>query len=621
MKRLIHRVVMSVAVTLVWAPILFAQSPDGVALYRVHCASCHDAGLDRAPSREAFRDMMPERVLAAMESGPMVTMAVRLASPERRAVAEFVTGKPFSQAFSTTPRPDAMCSSSSTGFNPRSGPRWESWGANASNTRLQTASMAGLTAADVGRLKVKWAFGFPGDMMAYGQPTVAGGRVFVGSQGGKVYALNAATGCVHWFVEAAAPVRAAVVIARIDTPSGARDAAIFGDQISNLYAVDAATGVLLWKAKLDDFPTARVTGSPVFHKGRIYVGLASGEETSAAVPEYECCRFRGSLVAVNAATGKQVWKTYMIPEDPLPTKVNKAGKQMWGPSGAPIWTTPAIDERKNALYVGTGDNYSDPPSRISDAFVAMDLDSGKILWSKQMTAADSWNVAWRLDNTTNCPESNGPDVDFAASPILVTLANGRRALVAGQKSGVVHAIDPDEQGKILWQVRIGTGGTRGGIQFGSAADQSHLYVALSDIGRVKIPNTDNTEADPKRGGGIWALRLSDGQQAWMTPPPGCGDRSRCSPAQSAAVSAMPGVAFSGALDGHLRAYSTTNGAILWDFDTAVQHQTVNGVPARGGSIDGGGPAIAGGMVFTTSGYHNGGGMPGNVLLAFSVDGK
>jgi polyvinyl alcohol dehydrogenase (cytochrome) len=336
MKRLTQRVVLCVAMTFVCATLLSAQTPDGATLYRVHCSSCHDAGLDRAPSRDGFREMVPERVLAAMESGPMITMAVRLAAPERRAVAEFVTGKPFSQAFSTTPKPEAMCGSSSSGFNPRSGPRWESWGANASNTRLQTASMAGLSAADVGRLKVKWAFGFPGDMMAYAQPSVAGGRVFVGSQGGKVYALNAATGCVHWFVEAAAPVRAAVVIARIDTASGARDAAIFGDQVGNLYAVDAATGALLWKTKLDDFPTARVTGSPVFHKGRIYVGLASGEETSAAVPDYECCRFRGSLVAVNATTGKQVWKTYMIPEDPLPTKTNKAGKQMWGPSGAPI---------------------------------------------------------------------------------------------------------------------------------------------------------------------------------------------------------------------------------------------------------------------------------------------
>jgi polyvinyl alcohol dehydrogenase (cytochrome) len=600
---------------------LSAQAPNGAALYQQQCASCHDRGLDRAPSRDVFREMTPERVLAAMESGPMITMAVRLGAPERRAVAEFVTGKAFSEGLAASPKPEAMCSAGSSAFSTSAGPLWNGWGANLSNTRLQNATMAGLTAADVGRLKVRWAFGFPGDMMAYAQPTVAGGRIFVGSQGGKVYALSAATGCVHWFFETAGVVRAAVTIARLEMPSGTRDAALFGDQVGNLYAVDAATGTLLWRTKLDDFPTARVTGSPVFHKGRIYVGLASGEETTAAVADYECCRFRGSLVALNAVTGKQVWKTYMIPEEALPTKKNNVGRQLWGPSGAPIWTTPAIDERRNALYVGTGDNYSDPPSRMSDAFVAMDLDSGKILWSRQMTAADAWNVACRLDDTTNCPESNGPDVDFAASPILVILPNGRRALVAGQKNGVVHALDPDDEGKILWQVRIGVGGTRGGVQWGSAADQSNVYVALSDIGRIKIPNTDNTEADPKRGGGIWALRLSDGQQAWMTPPPGCGEKPRCSPAQSAAVSAIPGVAFSGSIDGHLRAYSTGNGAILWDFDTAVSHPTVNGVPARGGSIDGGGPAIAGGMVFATSGYHNGGGMPGNVLLAFSVDGK
>ena len=287
MKRLTHRVVMCVAMTLVCASLLFAQAPDGASLYRVHCASCHDAGLDRAPSRDGFREMVPERVLAAMESGPMITMAVRLAASERRAVAEFVTEKPFSQAFSTSPKPEAMCGSSSAAFNPRSGPRWESWGANASNTRLQTASMAGLTAADVGRLKVKWAFGFPGDMMAYAQPTVAGGRVFVGSQGGKVYALNAATGCVHWFVEAAAPVRAAVVIARIDTSSGARDAAIFGDQVSNLYAVDAATGALLWKTKLgrlSNRPCHRLSGVPQrTHLCRARVGRGD-DRRSAGLP-------------------------------------------------------------------------------------------------------------------------------------------------------------------------------------------------------------------------------------------------------------------------------------------------------------------------------------------------
>ena len=468
---------------------------------------------------------------------------------------------------------------------------------------------------------MKWAFGFPGDQSAYAQPAVAGGRVFVGSPAGVVYALSAATGCVHWFFDAERPVRTAVMISRVRTNSGQRDAAFFGDQGGTAYALDAATGALLWKTKVEDFPGSRVTGSPVFHNGRLYVPVASGEETAGAAPDYQCCRSRGSLVALDAATGKQIWKTYMIPEEPIPTKKSSAGTQLWGPSGASIWNSPTIDVRRNTLYVGTGNNFSDPPTRTSDAIVAMDLASGKIRWSRQMTAADAWTVGCRLPDKTNCAEANGPDFDFSSSPILVTMANGRRVLVAGQKSGMVHGLDPDADGKVLWSVKVGEGGTMGGVQWGSAADRSNAYVALSDIGRITLPNTLATDADPKRGGGMFALRVDTGERVWYTPPPGCGDRPRCSPAQSAAVSAIPGVVFSGSVDGHLRAYATANGAIVWDFDTVAPYQTVNGVAARGGSLNGPGPAIAGGMLFTNSGYVNAGGMPGNVLLAFSVDGK
>lgn len=193
--------------------------------------------------------------------------------------------------------------------------------------------------------------------------------------------------------------------------------------------------------------------------------------------------------------------------------------------------------------------------------------------------------------------------------------------MAGQKSGMVHAIDPDREGAILWQTRVGKGGINGGVQWGSAADQSNMYVALSDISRFAIPNSQATEPDPDAGGGMFALRLNNGEQVWYTPPPrACADRKRCSPAQSAAVSAIPGVAFSGSVDGHLRAYSSTNGAILWDFDTVRSYETVNGVPARGGSLNVGGPAISGGMMFVNSGYVQNG-IPGNVLLGFSVDGR
>ena len=598
---------------------LFAD--DGPSLYKQLCASCHDAGTERAPNREALQAMSPERVLTAMESGPMLSMASGRTGTERRALAEFVTGKSFAQAVSTTPSPQAMCRAPAGGSaSPLAGPLWNGWGVNTANTRFQDGASAGLAAADVPRLKLKWAFGFPGELSVDAQPTVVGGRVFVGTQSGVVYSLNAATGCVHWFFQAASAVRAAVSIGRVATRSGSRYVAFIGDRAGNVYAVDAATGTQLWKTKVDDHAFARVTGSPVFHDGRLYVGVASGEETAGAMADYQCCRFRGSLVALNAATGEQVWKTYTIAEEALPTSKNSAGTQLWGPSGAPIWSSPAIDARRNAIYVTTGNNYTGPATRTSDAFVAFDLKSGKLLWSRQMTASDDWNTSCRFAERINCTNADAPDFDFASPPVLVTLANGRRALVAGQKSGMVHALDPDREGQILWQQRVGKGGINGGVQWGSAADQSKIYVALSDIGRVPVPNSQATEPDPNAGGGMFALRLDNGQQVWHTPPPPCGTRKRCSPAQSAPVSAIPGVAFSGSVDGHLRAYSTTDGEILWDVDTVRTYDTANGVPGRGGSLNVAGPAISGGTLFVNSGYVQNG-MPGNVLLAFSVDGK
>jgi len=599
-----------------------ASAQDGAAAYKQNCAACHDTGVDRAPNREALQSMTAERVLTALESGAMISMASRSSAAERRAIAQYVTGKSLSKKdVDMTPAPQAMCGAAGNFTNPLNGPIWNGWGENTSNTRFQAGSAAGINPSDVARLKVKWAFGFPGDLDANAQPTIVGGRVFVGSQGGKVYSLSADTGCIHWFVQAGGSVRGALTIGRIESAAGSTYAAFFGDLSGNVYAVNAATGASLWKVKADAHPLARIVGSPVFHAGRLYVPVASAEETGGAAPDYECCRFRGSVLALDAATGKQIWKTYTIAEEASPTRKNAIGTQLWGPSGAGVWSSPAVDVRRNALYATTGDNYSAPASSMSDSFVAMDLDTGRILWARQMTSGDAWNTACRLPDKTNCPDTSAPDFDFASPPILVTLSNGRRALVAGQKSGVVHALDPDEQGKILWQERVGNGGTLGGVQWGSAADSSNVYVALSDIVRTTIPNSLGTNADPTRGGGLFAFRLDTGERMWSSPPPVCGQRARCSPAQSAAVSAIPGVVFSGSVDGHLRAYSTTNGAILWDFDSVGPHKTVNDVPARGGSFDGPGPAIAGGMLFVNSGYARAGGMPGNVLLAFSVDGK
>ena len=587
------------------AGLLSAQ--DGSTLYDRTCASCHNGGNDRAPSRDALRSMSADRVLAAMETGPMISMAVRLTTADRRAIAEFVSGKPIGQPLVTTPPAKAMCPPNRVTLD---GSEWTGWGGNTSNTRFQSA--AGIAADQVPRLKVKWAFAFPGDIQAYSQPTIADGRVYVGSPGGKIYSLDAKTGCVNWFFQAESGVRTAVSLAN--------NAAFFGDSKANVYAVNASTGKQLWKTKADAFPVAGITGSPVFHNGKIYIGIRSGEEAAGADPLYECCRFRGSLVALDAATGKQAWKTYLV-DEPKRTTKNKAGAQLWAPSGVAVWSTPAIDTRRNVIYVTTGNNYTDPATRLSDAFVAVDLNSGKILWSHQMTPKDAYTSACRLPDKTNCAESNGPDFDFGSSPILVTLANGRRALVAGQKSGVVWAVDPDNQGEVLWQTRVAKGGTAGGVQWGSAVDQNNVYVAVSDIGRIMLTYTTSTDADPKQGGGMFALRLDNGERVWYTPPEPCGTRPRCSPAQSAAVSAIPGVVFSGSVDGHLRAYASGSGKVVWDFDTAQNYETVNGVPGHGGSLDGPGAAIGDGMLFVNSGYPTAGGLPGNVLLAFSVDGK
>ena len=597
-----------------------ARAQDGSALYKEHCASCHDGRVDRAPSLDLLRAMPPQRILETLEFGSMVSMTHGRTTAERRALAEFASGKSLGERFTIEPAPKAMCRSSAAfGVDP-SQAVWAGFGQNLANTRFQSEK-AGLSAADVPRLRLKWAFGLPGDVQSWAAITLAGGRLFVGSIAGNVYSLDASIGCVHWAFDAGTIVRTAVSIGRIGTGEPARYGAYFGDARGNAYAVDAATGRLIWKVSVESHPSARLTGSPVLHGGRLYVPVSSSEEGAGSLPDYECCTFRGSVVAIDAATGQQIWKSYTIPEEPRAVRRNARGTQLRGPSGGAIWSSPVVDESRNALYVTTGNNYSDPPTMTSDAFLAMDLDTGKILWSHQVTARDAYVSACRLTDKTNCPEVNGPDFDFAASPILVPLPGGRRALVAGHKSGNVYAVDPDRQGARLWETRVGEGGSMGGVQWGSAADRQNVYVALSDLGRVMLTHTQFTDADRQRGGGMFALRLTDGARVWHTPPAPCDARPRCSPAQSGAVSAIPGVAFSGSLDGHIRAYAADTGTVVWDFDTVREYETVNGMPARGGSLDGPGPVIGDGMIFVNSGYTVDGGMPGNVVLAFSVDGR
>jgi len=472
-------------------------------------------------------------------------------------------------------------------------PAWNGWGADLSNTRYQPDGV------EPSRLKLKWTFGFPNAKAVSGQPTIVGGRIFVSADSGYTYSLDAATGCVYWSSHTEAAVRSSVTVER----TAGRYLVYFGDAKANVYAVDASTGGQIWKVHVEDHPSARITGGVRFFEGRLYVPVASGEEGAGGNASYACCTFRGSVVALNAATGEQIWKTYMIAEEPKPVKKNSNGVQRWAPAGAGVWNSPTIDPKRRALYVGTGDAYAEPAANTTDAIVALDLDTGKMLWSVQDTENDVWLAVCGPNNhPENCPDQLGPDHDFGSPPILKTLPNGRTILVAGQKSGNVWAHDPDNKGAVLWKTPLvaNTKEFGGKIVWGGAADDERAYFGLGP-------------------GGIGAVRLSDGEKVWfktLTPDASVSTH----PGQDGPLTAAPGVVFSGGWDGVLRAVSARDGSVVWEYNTVRDYETVNGVAAKGGSMGAAGPVLADKMLFVPSGYvgvRNG--MPGNVLLAFGTE--
>src|SRR5215831_9225767 len=579
-----------------------AQTPAGEEIFASRCASCHSGQPDsRAPDLASLKSRTAPAVIEALVNGAMRVQGSQLSGPERRAVAEYVSGKKIDE--DVTGAATGRCTAKSIAGVAR-GPRWTGWSPSPNNARFQPADLAGLAAADVSKLTLKWAFGFPDAASAWAQPTVAGGRVFVGSQNGTVYSLDAATGCIRWTFTAHGGVRTAIAIGAI----GPRAAAFFGDTAANAYAVDADTGAQIWMRKVEDHPLARITGSPTLFEDRLYVPTSSYEESQGADPQYACCTFRGSVTALDAKTGAVIWKTYTVADMPAPRGKSSAGVPLWGPSGSAIWSAPTIDAKRRMLYVATGNTYSGPPQPSSDAVMAMDLKTGAIKWTKQATPADIYVSGCGRSANPNCPDTNGPDVDFGSAPILATRADGRDLIVIGQKSGVGWAFDPDKQGEVVWQYRAGEGGVLGGIEWGSAVDGTHAYFAVSDITRPKP-------------GGLHAVALTSGERVWMAAPVAakCGSGRGCNAAQSAALTVIPGVIFSGSNDGALRAFATKDGSVLWEFDSNREFSTVNGVRARGASMIGPGPAIAGGMIFVGSGYGAFGGRAGNVLLAFGVN--
>ena len=578
----------------------------GQAVFDRACAACHDNGNSGAPNRETLRLLTPEAILNALTNGKMQVQGSTLSEADRRAVAEFLAARTLSTAPTATV---TQCTTKTPMSDPSKGARWNGWGNGPANARYQPKEIGGLTAADLPKLKVKWAFGYAGVSAARAQPTFAGGRLFVASENTEVHALDPKSGCAFWTFKAQAGVRTAMSVAPYKSGGKSGYAVYFGDSKANVYAVDANTGDLIWTRKVDDHPSAAITGAPTVFDGKVFVPVQGlNEEGQGGRGGYKCCTFRGSVTTLDANSGAVMWKRYTVDES-KPRGKNKDGVELFGPAGGGIWSSPTVDTKRRMIYVATGNGYAEPAQRTTDAVLALDINSGAVKWVRQVTPNDQWTMGCQAQNPEKpeCPSTLGPDHDFSASPTL-TSVNGHDLIVVPQKSGMAWALDPDNEGNVVWQYRIGQGSGLGG-QWGAATDGQTMYVGTNDF------------LTPKAGG-MNAIRLSDGKLVWRVEPQPklCGETARgCSSAQGGAVTLIPGAVLSGSLDGGLRAYATADGKIIWQFDTNRDFETVNHVKANGGGMDGPGPIVVGGMIFVNSGYGGLVGRPGNVLLAFGLD--
>lgn len=573
-------------------------SEYGFIIFQQRCTSCHgNPAVEKAPSPAMLRQMTPERIYAALTSGAMQIHAQGLSVEQKARVAESLSGRLMGTAAkgNAASMPN-RCRSNPPLTDPAAGSSWNGWG-GLHNTRFKTQAEAGLSADQVPKLKLKWAFGFDQGISSFGQPAVASGRVFIGTDTGYVYSLDAASGCVYWSFKPRSNVRNAINIGPVTGHGKTKYAAYFGDMKANVYAVDAHSGKLLWTRRVAHHYTARVTSAPALYNGRLYVPISSWEESAAKTLDYPCCTFRGSVVAMDANSGAVVWKTYTIPQRPKPVKKNSKGIQQWAPAGATVWNTPTVDVKRHAIYFGTGDAYTYPAAPTSDAVMALDMDTGKILWTYQVTPNDSYLVACQFDKTENCPKVVGMDWDIPAPVILQTMVNGQDALLVCTKPGAVLSLNPDKQGALNWRVNVAKNKSGyAGMRWGGASDSENVYYGLI-------------------GGGVVAVNLATGKPRWYSLVPGKGVKR----SNDAAATLLGNTLFVADMNGVVSGLRATDGRVIWKYNTARKYKTVDGVPGRGGSISGVGPVISGGMLFVNSGYMIISGKSGNVLLAFAPD--
>jgi len=597
-----------------------ADAPDDTAaLFKTHCAICHEVPETKAPPTDTLRRLPASSILMAMELGKMQPQAAVLKQEQRVRIAKWL-------AAAEDARRDAWITEKACpGETPVPVTGRENWGLGRNNTRQAVGTR--IDRDDVGKLELLWSIALPAVTSMRSQPVVAGGTVFIGSKGAHLLALDRMSGCVRWSFKTDAPVHSALTLDK--TPDGT-STLFFADEMATVYAVHAATGTLRWRQRVKWFPTSIVSGPITYFDGRLYVPLSSFEVAAAGLPTHECCRTHGGIQALDATTGAPAWRFDTTPHA-AKTTLNRDGVQMWGPSGAVVWNGPTIDAKRGALYFGTGQNSSSPATDTSDAIFALDLMTGAKRWVFQALANDAWNAAC-LSGGASCPAENGPDFDFGASVMLVERRQGD-LLIAGQKSGEVFALDPDRNGAVVWRKRVGSGSSNGGVHHGMATDGKAVYVPVAD------PERKVAGYVPKPG--VYAVQVEDGALLWSQPVQrGCTfdpqdaplvglaemakGKSARSPwpecsyyyGHSAAAVVANGVVYAGALDGKLRLFDARNGKLLRVIETSLPYQASNGVAGHGGAIDVGGALVNGNQLFVMSGYGMFGQMPGNMLLVY-----
>jgi len=589
----------------------------GRTIYNKSCAACHDVPeTSLAPGLDALRQLGSRNIRYTLSDGKMKEHGMALTTAEQDIIAAYLAG---GESTDDTWIAANLCSVDRRRADTGGTPVAATFGINASNHRNLSRAESGLSTTDLGDMELAWVIGFPDNVSMRSQPVIVGDTLFIAAvDTAQLFAFDiSAEPCVQWVYSPDIPLRTSLSYGTI--PDSGRKVLVFSDSASRTHMVDAASGDLIWltDVKLDAKSRSNTTGTPVLHGDRVYVPISSFEQSSlGANPDYECCRSHGAVTALDAKTGARIWTGHTM-EDATPRAISRVGTQQWGPSGAPIWTTPAIDVKRGVLYVGTGQNNSVPPTDTSDAILAYDLEDGSLRWTFQATANDIFLTGCLFERDgPNCPPawSVFADYDFGASVVIARRSDGRDILLAGQKSGVLWALDPDNKGSLIWERKLGPGGALGGIHWGLAYDGRRVYVPVNKLG--------GPGEEPGRPG-MHAVDVDSGDLIWSyyNEPDCSGDRNKHMPtcARATGLSAAPliidNALVHGGLDGFVRVFDTETGRILFQFDTARPFAAVNGVEAHGGSIDNASIVAGNGMLFVGSGYALVGSQGGNVLIA------